>query len=195
MFENVTVSLHEGHTINRFRGLYDFLSNFYPVKVSLDGIVYDSVEHSFQAAKTLDPAKRLTVETQLTPGAAKRAGRAIRSLRPDWESVKVDVMLDLLRQKFTYPDLAGGLLATGDAALVENNDWHDVFWGVCQGVGKNMLGILLMRVRAEIRESIVPSMDMMCNRCLARLIGHCCPGVAPGETCLGGSGPVYAGMT
>lgn len=182
-------------TISSFRGQYDFLSNFYPVKVTLDGVVYNSVEHAFQAAKTTDPDKRLTVELQPTPGDAKRAGRAIRPLRPYWETVKVHVMLDLLRQKFSYPHLADKLLATGDACLIEKNDWNDKVWGVCRGEGKNLLGVLLMRVRAEIRESMSPSLDTMCAKCLARLIGHCCPGVYPGETCLGGSGPTYAGMT
>jgi hypothetical protein len=63
--------------------------------------------------------------------------------------VKLDVMLGLLRRKFTQLDLRRQLLATGDAELIEDNDWGDHFWGVCMGVGENHLGKLLMQVRGE----------------------------------------------
>lgn len=60
-------------------------------------------------------------------------------------------MLDLQRQKYTVPYLREKLLATGDAELVEGNTWGDRFWGVCNGVGQNWLGRLLMQVRDEIK--------------------------------------------
>ena len=61
-------------------------------------------------------------------------------------------MLDVVRAKFDqHPDLAQKLLATGDEELVEGNDWGDIYWGVYKGHGKNMLGKILMRVRAELR--------------------------------------------
>ena len=41
-------------------------------------------------------------------------------------------------------------MATGNAVLVEKNDWGDTFWGVCSGKGENYLGRLLMQVRKEI---------------------------------------------
>jgi len=46
------------------------------------------------------------------------------------------------------------LLATGEAELVEGNSWHDLTWGRCSclqhgGAGRNLLGQLLMTVRAE----------------------------------------------
>jgi hypothetical protein len=55
--------------------------------------------------------------------------------------------LELLAQKFSYPYYRDLLLATGDAELIEGNVWNDVFWGVCNGIGKNWLGKLLMQVR------------------------------------------------
>jgi hypothetical protein len=42
------------------------------------------------------------------------------------------------------------LLLTGDEELIEGNFWGDVFWGVCNGVGKNHLGKILMEVRSEL---------------------------------------------
>ena len=60
-------------------------------------------------------------------------------------------MLSFVRAKFTYPDLQEKLLATGDAYLEEGNYWNDTTWGVCNGVGENRLGKILMQVRDEIR--------------------------------------------
>uniref|UniRef100_UPI00345E83CD NADAR domain-containing protein n=1 Tax=uncultured Duncaniella sp. TaxID=2768039 RepID=UPI00345E83CD len=51
------------------------------------------------------------------------------------------------------PALAEKLIATGDAELVEGNYWHDTVWGVCDGVGENHLGKILMRVREELKNS------------------------------------------
>ena len=97
------------------------------------------------------PSFSCGVLTKLNLSEAKRLGRRVR-LRSDWEQVKYDVMLDVVRAKFNqHPDLAQKLLATGDEELVEGNDWGDTYWGVCNGRGKNMLGKILMRVRAELR--------------------------------------------
>ena len=141
--------------IDRFQGSWRFLSNFYPVEVELDGEAYPTVEHAYQAAKTLDKASRFpftfaAAHLRLrTPGDAKRAGRRLR-IRPDWEQVKRDVMCILLRRKFAHAPLRGRLLGTGDAELIEGNTWGDTYWGVCQERGHNWLGRLLMQVRAEL---------------------------------------------
>jgi ribA/ribD-fused uncharacterized protein len=136
--------------ISRFTGPYAFLSNFYPVKVALDGEIYFSVEHAYQAAKTCDSYSRKVIQETCAPGQAKRLGKHV-TLRPDWEAVKLRVMEDLLRQKFPLGSaLAEQLLATGDAVLEEGNVWGDRFWGICQGVGQNWLGKLLMQIRADL---------------------------------------------
>jgi N-glycosidase YbiA len=138
--------------INSFSGQYRFLSNFAPALVRLDGERYPTVEHAYQAAKTLDPQARVPFQTTTrTPGQAKRLGRRL-VLRSDWEEVKVSTMLKLLRQKFCRKsENARLLLETLDEELVEGNTWGDTFWGVCDGKGKNMLGRLLMHVRNELQ--------------------------------------------
>ena len=60
-------------------------------------------------------------------------------------------MLDILRIKFADPGLAKLLAETGEQELVEYNPWHDTYWGVCDGVGQNKLGKLLMKVRGELK--------------------------------------------
>ena len=137
---------------------YEFLSNFYPCSIEYEGLVYPTTEHAFQAAKTHDKIKRELIANCATPGDAKRMGRKVE-LRGDWEEVKDSVMLKVLRIKFKDEKLRGKLLATGNAMLIEDTRWHDNWWGVCNcekcpGVGKNMLGTLLMQVRQEIRNEV-----------------------------------------
>ena len=135
-------------TIDSFTSQHRFLSNFEPARVTLDGLVYRTVEHAYQAAKTEDFAERSRVWAAPSAAAAKKLGRRV-TLRPDWECVKLGVMEDFLRQKFRYDPLKSQLRATGDALLVEGNAWGDTYWGVCCGVGENHLGRLLMKIRAE----------------------------------------------
>lgn len=140
-------------TIDKFDGEFSFLSNFYPTPIEMDGIVYPSLEHAFQAAKSDDQEYREYVSKLTSPGKAKRAGREVR-LRENWDIIKKEVMLQLLMKKFSNPDLCLKLLATGDSVLIEGNWWKDTFWGVCNGVGENHLGKLLMHVRSEIRKHV-----------------------------------------
>ncbi len=144
--------------IDSFQGEYRWLSNFWLVTVKYDGQYYDSVEHAYVAAKTTDPVIRRMIALTEKPGKVKRFGKTMH-VRPDWESIKVEVMHDLLRQKFRYTRLKGLLLATGFVELIEGNTWGDTFWGVCNGEGQNMLGKLLMDVRAELRIEVFDAND------------------------------------
>lgn len=134
--------------INRFSGKYFFLSNFYPSDVEYGGFVYKNNEAAFQSQK--DPSRQLEF-TLLNPSEAKRLGRRV-TLRKDWEEIKVKTMKDIVREKFNQnPVIREKLLATGDEILVEGNTWNDRCWGVCNGVGKNLLGKILMDVRKELK--------------------------------------------
>ena len=140
--------------VRGFDGEYRFLSNFSPSEVTLDGETYPTVEHAFQAAKTFDLEEREQVRRAPTPAAAKKLGRRV-TLRRDWQTVKIGIMKDLVREKFQKPELAEKLLATGDDVLIEENWWNDQFWGVSKGRGKNHLGRILMEVRTELRTVVV----------------------------------------
>lgn len=136
--------------IHGFFGEYRFLSNFHLAPIVYNGILYPSNEHAYQAQKTLDIGVRKKIAELSEPRQAKRAGRDI-NLRPYWEEVKVRVMVDITVLKFFgYEELADRLRATGDCYLEETNTWGDRFWGVCEGTGENMLGIILMGVRELI---------------------------------------------
>ena len=137
--------------IDRFDGEFRFLSNFYPVEVMYEDVLYPTVEHAYQAAKTLDLEQREKIRATDTPGAARKCGNVVE-LRSDWEEVKLGIMTDLVTQKFTlHSEFVEKLRATGYAMLIEGNWWGDTFWGVYKNVGKNHLGRILMRVREELR--------------------------------------------
>jgi ribA/ribD-fused uncharacterized protein len=140
--------------ITHFRDDHAFLSNFAASPIVLEGVTYPTVEHAFQAAKTFDLAERERIRDANTPATAKRLGRGV-ALRADWEQAKYGLMRALLRQKFALPGLRQALLATGEAELIEGNNWNDRTWGQVlvkgQWVGKNWLGELLMSVRNECR--------------------------------------------
>ncbi|OWM74807.1 hypothetical protein CDL15_Pgr004574 [Punica granatum] len=71
-------------------------------------------------------------------------------VRPDWDSMKIDVMYRALKCKFSiYPHLNSMLLSTAGSILVEAS-LHDLFWGGGrEGEGLNYLGRLLMQLRSE----------------------------------------------
>lgn len=59
-----------------------------------------------------------------------KAGRSIKKedMRPDWDKIKVEVMLIGLRAKFKNPELRQKLIDTGDAVLHEDSP-TDLVWG------------------------------------------------------------------
>ena len=114
------------------------------------GIVYTTSEHAYQAAKTLDDNAKMNISVIGSPGDAKKYGKSVR-LRVDWDDVKLEIMTAIVREKFMQnPSLKEKLLATADLELIEGNTWGDTYWGVCNDVGENHLGIILM----ELRESL-----------------------------------------
>lgn len=138
--------------IDSFHGEYRWLSNFAPVMIWLEGFIYPTVEHAYQASKSASAKEKDQIAHLETPGQAKRAGKAIRCPDPAWdEAKKLKVMEACLREKFSQAPYQDLLLATDDAELVEGNSWNDTFWGVCAGKGHNHLGKLLMKIRGDIK--------------------------------------------
>lgn len=149
--------------INKFEEKHAFLSNFAPINLDYCGIRYPSVEHAFQALKSLDDEERRRIAAAPTPGVAKRLGRNLK-LRPDWESIKLDVMHQLLRMKFEDTSYALKLLMTYDEPLEEGNTWGDTYWGTVKGKGENHLGKLLMKVRTEVQDAKIATIDPQFSR-------------------------------
>lgn len=132
---------------------YGCFSNFSPHPIELGGKLWPTSEHYFQAQKFEDVQQQEAIRAVKSPMIAARMGRnRNKKLRADWESIKVSIMAEAVRAKFTqHPDLRAILLDTGDALIVEHTV-RDSFWGDGgDGSGQNVLGKILMRIRAEIR--------------------------------------------
>jgi ribA/ribD-fused uncharacterized protein len=137
----------------RVREPYGFCSNFAPFPITINGVIWPTSEHYFQAQKFLDPAIQARIRSVASPMEAAALGRSREfPLRPDWEQVKEDVMYTALQAKFTqHAELGEALLATNEATLVEHTT-NDVYWADGgDGHGLNRLGILLMRLRDALR--------------------------------------------
>lgn len=130
---------------------YFELSNFYLRCVRIDGIDWPSTEHFYQAQKFIAAADKQRIRNCHSAAEAFLLGRNLTTARVNnWDDIKVAVMRKALQQKFKQDDLKQVLLATGEAELKEKS-LVDSFWGIgADGNGSNMLGILLMELRAEL---------------------------------------------
>ncbi len=152
--------------INSFKGRWFFLSNFYPSEIKHQGLTYPTVEHFYVAMKSNSDQYLNTkyytsgdfrdmVSKIKDPGIVKKLGQKIK-IRKDWNEKKLEFMNWAVREKFKNLDLSEKLISTGNFILIEENFWHDNFWGQCicdkcKGVGKNHLGKILMEIRNEIK--------------------------------------------
>jgi len=142
----------------RANGRFGFLSNFSLHPITINGRTWRTVEHYFQGQKFVGTVQEEAIYKALTPGSAKKMGNDRCSpsgpLRKDWYKVRENVMYEAIYAKFTqHENLRELLLATGDAYLIENSKRGDIFWGDGgNGKGKNRMGVLLMRLRSQLRE-------------------------------------------
>jgi ribA/ribD-fused uncharacterized protein len=142
------------NTINGFQGAFRFLSNFWPCYLVYENITYPTTEHAYQAAKIENSDIKLLIRDCPTPAEAKDYFETNKiTPSPGWTiEKKLSVMKKLVTLKFGGQDpfLTRTLLETGNTILIEDNTWNDQFWGVCNGIGDNHLGKLLMEIRAQL---------------------------------------------
>ena len=134
---------------------YGEFSNFAIYPIRLKKKLWPTSEHYFQAQKFAGTAHESLIRKAKSPMIAARLGRdRKRPLRRDWESVKRSIMRDAVLAKFTqHEELERLLIETGNAKIVEHAV-HDSYWGDGgDGSGKNVLGQILMDVRAQLRQN------------------------------------------
>lgn len=138
---------------------YGVFSNLYKREIEFEGVRYPTAEHAYQAGKPRKDSVREWLLGAPSPALLAMAAHGLYSwdICSDWSKIKFDRMKRVLRAKFTqHEDLCELLLSTGEARLVEaatvDNSVNRT-WGEVNGKGKNMLGNLLMEVRAELREA------------------------------------------
>lgn len=139
--------------IDSFTKEYSWLSNFEPFEkpFNYDGFDYPSVEHFYHACKF----ERIAIKLEIAKHPPKGLKSFVRKFKldiPNWSNLRLHYMMVGLRYKFSKhnPKLRAKLIATGNTELIEGNWWKDTFWGVCNGVGENHLGKMLMEIRKQI---------------------------------------------
>lgn len=139
---------------------YGAFSNLYRRSVEFEGDVYQTSEHAYQAGKARKEEVRQWLMAAPSPALLAMAahGLYVWDVHPDWSKTKFDRMKRVLMCKFTqHEDLKELLLSTGNSRLVEVATVDNAvnrLWGEVNGKGKNKLGVLLMEVRDEIRQSL-----------------------------------------
>lgn len=132
-----------------FRGKQAFLNNSYMSPIILEGISYYTVEHAYQASKTVDKSEKIKISKFQTVEEAQKFGDTLIK-RPNWEEIKLPLMEQLLKQKFSKKPLSEFLKLTGQSEIINGNIEGDTYWGVCRGIGRNHLGNLLMKIRNSL---------------------------------------------
>lgn len=139
---------------------YGAFSNLYRREFIFEGEVYPTAEHAYQAGKARKPAVKEWLMNAPSPALLAMAAHGLYywDIAPGWSTTKFDRMKRVLLAKFTaFDDLRELLLSTDNRRLVETATTDSPvnrLWGEVNGNGKNMLGVLLMEVRDELRKKV-----------------------------------------
>ena len=133
-------------------GGHPYLANDYPAAITLEEGEFPTIAHAYWALAATDMEVRHRIASASTGHEAQQITQGV-SRRPDWNIVRLAIMLRLVREKFRqHPDLASQLIATGDGRLINGVDFSN-YWGDYRGNGRNWPGRTLEMVRAELQES------------------------------------------
>ena len=153
MEKSRTIYFSFGYKDEKISKDHVFLSNFFESIFTENGKQYNTVEHYFQSKKFLDPELEMSVVNCSSPRGAKRLGRINRIDSEWWNSVRNDVMKNALELKFNQnEDLKKKLLETENHKLAEFSK-SDRYWGGSMKGSRNMLGIMLMELRSDLRKN------------------------------------------
>ena len=133
---------------------YGWLSNSAPYPISLESKMWYTAEHYFQTQKFYNESvQKEILRTRSAAEVIRISSNPKLRVRKDWNVVRLDVMRTAVRAKFTQiTELRKLLLNTGDAELIDHSD-EDSYWSDGgDGGGRNMLGVVLMEVRDELRQ-------------------------------------------
>lgn len=138
--------------IKEFQNEYRWLSNFAPIEITFDNVIYHSVEHAYQSKKCESLYwKDKCSDIRNSAGYIKKESKN-EIIVDNWDDIKIEVMKTCLEQKFNNPSYKKLLLNTGNLYIQEGNYHNDTFWGVClkTNSGQNVLGYLIMDIRTNL---------------------------------------------
>jgi ribA/ribD-fused uncharacterized protein len=153
-----TANLLEIHFYRANEKPYGVFSNLYKRSFTFENVQYPTAEHAYQAGKARKEEVRNWILSAPSPALVAMAAHGLYTwdITPNWSKIKFTRMKAVLLEKYRQnPDLAEILISTGDARLVESATTDNLVnrtWGEVNGKGKNMLGVLLMEVRSELKK-------------------------------------------
>lgn len=106
-----------------------------------DGDDYPTIMHAFYAARCADRNHRRWIKSCPSPVALDWMIKQV-AVRSDWETVKTEVMEEIVRAKFDTGDMRHALLITMDAEIVDNY------------LPDNIVGKAMMKIREEINSAV-----------------------------------------
>ncbi len=152
-------------TKEAFRGLSNMAGGF---GLRVNGVCILASEALYQACRFphLPDVQRLIIG-QVSPMRAKMAGEPYRGdSRRDWDACRVGIMRWCLRVKLmqNFSAFSSLLTETGERPIVEQSG-KDEFWGAKpvepeRLMGENVLGRLLMELRAELLQGLWPKAEL-----------------------------------
>ncbi len=128
-------------------GRYKCFSNWYSCSFTYQGYTWSNSEQALMYFKSFDKEYQKKIKKANNPAVAKKLGRQVK-LRPDWDQVKLSLMIEILYAKFSQnADLKEILLNTNGVKIHE--DCNDPWWGGGPNYpgGRDYLGRALMSVR------------------------------------------------
>jgi len=144
--------------------------NFHIRPFVFDGVEFQSVEQAYQASKFTHTYVREALRKMLpTPGESDSEhgmrvwseGQHHRCIRPDWNAVKVEIMLRACRAKYAqHADLQAALVSTLDVPLdgAPSTSWTTNAGGTESWTRWN--GLIQMRLREELQPTgILPGLE------------------------------------
>lgn len=159
LIEQVPATLTEIRFYRANEKPYGAFSNLFRRAITFEETEFPTAEHAYQAGKARKKAVRDWILSAPTPSLVAMAAHGLYTwdIVPNWSKMKFDRMREVLRAKYTqHEDLRTLLLSTGEARLVEScrtDNPVNRTWGEVNGKGLNMLGVLLMEIRTELRQA------------------------------------------
>jgi ribA/ribD-fused uncharacterized protein len=137
--------------INFLETRFHDLSPLSAHEVDIDGVIYKTAEHAYQALRVI-PEARQDIMNASSPMDAWRLGQKCKEegkLVANFD--KLALMEKIFRAKLAqHRDIADVLKVTGERELQKVYD-VDYSWGTgADGTGENQMGKLWMKLRAEL---------------------------------------------
>ncbi|EQC51655.1 NADAR family protein [Bacteriovorax sp. DB6_IX] len=154
-YERTPAISYEGEILDFYstKKAYGEFSNFGLFPILIEGVLWPTSEHYYQAHKYDKKELQEWVRAADSPYMAAKRGRD-KSIpkRANWKEIKDQVMWIALKAKFSqYNSLRELLLSTNHSEIYEHTK-NDCYWGDCgDRTGQNKLGKQLMRIRVLLR--------------------------------------------